>query len=170
MVMAMNDKHASQEPFGESIGYLLRRAQATARLAFDATLAEWEINAPQFAILLAIHRDPGQSSADLTRRSTVTAQAVNLDVKYLEKRQLLRRRPHPLHGRILQTELTPEGRQILKACLRRVRAVEVHMLEGLTPETEGIVRAWLVDVAQKLALDSMSSNETRPGRGRKRAA
>ncbi|MBS0219368.1 MAG: MarR family transcriptional regulator [Proteobacteria bacterium] len=166
----MNDKRAPQDPFGESIGYLLRRAQATARLAFDATLAEWKINAPQFAILLAIHRDPGQSSADLTRRSTVTAQAVNLDVKYLEKRQLLRRRPHPLHGRILQTELTSEGRQVLKACLKRVRAVEAHMLEGLAPEAEGIVRTWLIDVARKLALDGTSSSEVRPPRSRRRAA
>jgi DNA-binding MarR family transcriptional regulator len=150
----MNRRYTLYNPLDESIGYLLRRAQATARLAFDAALADYEITAPQFAILYGLHRDPGQSSADLTRRSTMTAQAVNLIVKDLERRKLLRREPHPEHGRILRTELTAEGRILLKKCLRRVRLVEARMLDGLDGAAESIIRTWLIDIAHKLDLNA----------------
>ena len=126
---------------------MLRRAQANARAAFDAALVDFDITAPQFAILNELHLNPGQSSADLSRRSTLTAQAVNLTVKYLETRKLLERSPHPIHGRILQTSLTLAGRVLLKDCLRRVRAVEAQMLKGLTEKELLVISSWLARTA-----------------------
>jgi DNA-binding MarR family transcriptional regulator len=148
----MTEKAASSDPVEESIGYMLRRAQANARAAFDAALVDYDITAPQFAILNELHFNPGQSSADLSRRSTLTAQAVNLTVRYLEARKLLERSPHPVHGRILQTTLTPPGRALLKECQRRVRAVEVQMLKGLNEKERLVVVSWLLRTANSTEL------------------
>jgi DNA-binding MarR family transcriptional regulator len=164
----MIDTVASPNPADQSIGYMLRRAQANARIAFDAALLDYEITAPQFAILNELHLNPGQSSADLSRRSTLTAQAVNLTVQYLEKRKLLERSPHPVHGRILQTALTPGGRVLRKQCLRRIRAVETQMLRGLTDNEQRIVSSWLVRTAS--AVDLNSSQGSLVARAKKRTA
>lgn len=160
----MTEKVASFDPVDQSIGYMLRRAQANARAAFDAALVDYDITAPQFAILNELHLNPGQSSADLSRRSTLTAQAVNLTVRYLEARELLERSPHPVHGRILQTSLTPSGRALLKECLRRVRAVEAQMLKGLTEKERLIVISWLVRTANSTGLNSAHAITERSGR------
>jgi DNA-binding MarR family transcriptional regulator len=162
----MIHKVASPDPADHSIGYMLRRAQANARAAFDAALEDYEITAPQFAILNELHLNPGQSSADLSRRSTLTAQATNMTVKYLEKRKLLERSPHPVHGRILQTTLTPAGRVLLKECLWRIRGVEAEMLRGLTDKERSIISSWLIRTARAVDLNSSNSAGDRSARKR----
>jgi DNA-binding MarR family transcriptional regulator len=151
----------------QSIGYMLRRAQANARAAFDTALVDYGITAPQFAILNELHLNPGQSSADLSRRSTLTAQAVNLTVRYLETRKLLQRSPHPVHGRILQTSLTPAGRVLLKECLRRVLAVEAQMLKGLPAKERRVISAWLVHTANATDLNGRHAAAGRSARSKR---
>jgi DNA-binding MarR family transcriptional regulator len=50
----------------------------------------------------------------------------------LESRQLLVRRTHPQHRRVLQTELTEGGRETLRAAADAVDAVEERMLGKLS--------------------------------------
>jgi DNA-binding MarR family transcriptional regulator len=160
----MIDKVVSSDPADQSIGYMLRRAQANARAAFDTALLDYGITAPQFAVLNELHLNPGQSSADLSRRSTLTAQAINLTVRYLETRKLLERTPHPVHGRILQTSLTPAGRILLKECLRRVRVVEAQMLKGLTDKERLVISSWLVRTANATDLNGSAAAAERAER------
>lgn len=143
------------------IGYLLRRAQAAARAAFDTALIELGVNAPQFAILFALENYPGASSADLARTSTVTPQLVNIMVRNLEARGLLVRVPHPVHGRILQAELTKAGRALLKLCKRRVFAIEKQMVEGLTAPEERSIRRWLTRCCDRLRAQSQLNRSHR---------
>jgi DNA-binding MarR family transcriptional regulator len=166
----MIEKVTSSDPADQSIGYMLRRAQANARAAFDAALVDYDITAPQFAILNELHLNPGQSSADLSRRSTLTAQAVNLTVRYLEARKLLERSPHPVHGRILQTTLTPSGRALLKECRRRVSDVEAQMLKGLTQKERLVIVSWLVRTANSTDLNGANVVTERSERRKSRPA
>ena len=50
----------------------------------------------------------------------------------LEERGLVRRRAHPDHGRILQTQLTAKGRKVLADCDEQVHSVEAAMVAGMS--------------------------------------
>jgi DNA-binding MarR family transcriptional regulator len=114
-------------------GYLLKRAQAALHAAMAAALHEHGPTLSQYAVLAALDEEPGLSNADLARRAFVTPQTMNQVLRELEQRQWVTRHPHPGHGRILQADLTPAGRQTLRACHQAVDAVEERMLAKLTP-------------------------------------
>src|SRR2546421_10777832 len=92
-------------------GFLLRQAWRWFNVAMEAALREHGLTAPQYAVLSVLAREPGASGADLARSSNATPQAMNGVLATLEREGLIERHPHPTHGRILQAELTGEGRR-----------------------------------------------------------
>jgi DNA-binding MarR family transcriptional regulator len=114
-------------------GYLLKRAQVELNAAMNAALHPYGATLPQYAVLTALDEEPGLSNAELARRTFVTPQTMNQVLRQLEQRTWVTRRPHPTHGRILQADLTREGRQTLRACHQAADAVEERMLAKLTP-------------------------------------
>lgn len=118
----------------DRIGYALKRAQQALRGALDGELSELGLTAPQYAALAILEEEPGISSAELARRGFVSAQTMSGVVANLERGGLVERRPHPTHGRILETTLTAHGRTLLGETDRRVRAIERRMTSGLAPE------------------------------------
>jgi DNA-binding MarR family transcriptional regulator len=136
------------------IAYLLRQAQAAARLAHDAALAEAGLTTPQFLVLNLLDAYPGASGAELARIAQLTPQTVNLIVRKLERERLIARTGHGTHGKILCLELTPDGRSRLKRCKSLADAVERRLLGLLDPQSERRVRRWLVDVALALGRDA----------------
>jgi DNA-binding MarR family transcriptional regulator len=62
---------------------------------------------------------------------------------------LLTRKPHPVHGRLLQLELTDRGAALLKTCKYRVAAIKSKMTAHLPPSGEALVRRWLVSLAKE---------------------
>ena len=134
--------------------YLLRQANSAFRLALDRALSDLDITAPQFSALLMIGAYPDLSSADLARLSLLTPQTINVIVRNLEARGTIGRRPHPVHGRILVLEMTPEGRRLLKQCRARADAIQAKLEAGFgTKKEEEAVRRWLVYVATTLRQD-----------------
>jgi len=117
----------------ERPGWLLKRAQDALNAAMTAALREHGATLPEYAVLTALAEEPGLSNADLARRAFVTPQTMNQVLRELERRGWVGRHPHPGHGRILQAELTADGRRTLTACHRAVDAVEGRMLAGLDP-------------------------------------
>ena len=117
----------------ERPGWLLKRAQDALNSAMTAALRGPGATVPEYAVLTALADEPGMSNADLARRAYVTPQTMNQVLRELEHRGWVGRHPHPGHGRILQAELTADGRHVLAACQRAVTAVEERMLAGLTP-------------------------------------
>ena len=63
------------------------------------------------------------------------------------------KKPHPVHGRILQWTLTRRGSELLGKCRRRVNAVERRLVAGLGGKAEIIVRRWLSKIALDLQED-----------------
>ncbi len=114
-------------------GYLLKRAQAMLHAALAGALHEHGATVSHYAVLAAIDEEPGLSNAELARRAFVTPQTMNQVLRELEQRQWVIRHPRPGHGRILQADLTSDGRRTLRACNRAADAVEEQMLTGLSP-------------------------------------
>jgi DNA-binding MarR family transcriptional regulator len=115
----------------ERPGWLLKRAQDALNAAMTAALREHGATLPEYAVLTALADEPGLSNADLARRAFVTPQTMNQVLRELEHKGWVSRHPHPGHGRILQAELTADGRQVLGGCHHAVGGVEERMLAGL---------------------------------------
>ena len=143
----MSTRHNHMSIAEQRIGYRLKIAQHLLRQRLDAELASVEITAPQFAILLSIANNPGVSNASLARTAFVTPQSMQGLLANLERAGLIRRTPHPEHGRIIQSELTDKGIDTVAAATLAADAVEQLMLAHLN-ETES---QQLADLLSKCA-------------------
>jgi DNA-binding MarR family transcriptional regulator len=108
------------------------------------------LTAPQFAVLSVLARNPGASNADLARACNTTPQAMNGVLATLERANMIERRAHPTHGRILQVMLTDGGRRTLEAAQPAVRALEREADLNYTADEIAIVKTWLVTTGQRL--------------------
>jgi len=130
--------------------YLLRQAAAAARLSVERALADIGTTQPQFMVLTMLDAYPGASGAEIARLVQLTPQTVNLIIRTLERSGAVAKAAHPAHGRVLQLTLTEPGRALLAASKARAGAVNPLLAEGLSPEQEAVIRAWLVRVAVRL--------------------
>ena len=137
---------------GESgyLGYLLRQAQAAARLAMERTLADLGVTPPQFVVLTMLKAYPGLSGADLARVALLTPQTVGVIIRNLERDGAIRKAPHPVHGRILMWTLTRKGLALLQRCRHLILKVERRLAAGLSARDQTAVRRWLARIAVNL--------------------
>jgi DNA-binding MarR family transcriptional regulator len=70
----------------------------------------------------------------------MTPQAMSEVIDALEKKGLIRRNPHPTHGRLLPATLTAKGRRVLADCERGVDEMEEVMLADLTARERAAFR------------------------------
>jgi DNA-binding MarR family transcriptional regulator len=140
---------------GESgyLGYLLRQAQAAARLTLERSLDELGVTVPQFVVLTMLKAYPGLSGAELARVALLTPQTVGVIISNLERDGAIQKTPHPVHGRILQWTLTRHGMTLLDQCRKRAMALERRLAADLTPQTERAIRQWLSKIAVSLQQD-----------------
>jgi DNA-binding MarR family transcriptional regulator len=134
-------------------GYLLKRAQATLNAAMTGVLREHGATLAQYAVITALDEEPGLSNAGLARRAFVTPQTMNQVLRELEQKGWVARHPDPAHARILQADLTPAGRTVLRACRLAVDAVEEQMLAPLAPSDIDQFTATLQACIQALSQD-----------------
>ncbi|WP_131195774.1 MarR family winged helix-turn-helix transcriptional regulator [Lichenihabitans psoromatis] len=134
------------------LGYLLRQAAAAYRLRLDRALADLGITPPQFAVMTMLKAYPGQSNADIARLALLTPQTTSVIVANLERARHIERRPHKVHGRILQIDLTPAGEKLLKACRSRVHLMEEELAQILGNDDVKALRRWLIAVARLNAI------------------
>jgi DNA-binding MarR family transcriptional regulator len=132
------------------LGYLLRQAQAAARLTLERALDEFGVTVPQFVVLTMLKAYPGLSGADLARVALLTPQTVGVIIRNLERDRAIRKTPHPVHGRMLQWTLTPRGLKVLDKCRRQALALERRLSAGLSGTAEASIRRWLAKIAADL--------------------
>ena len=132
------------------LAYLLRQAQAAARLRLERALADLAVTPPQFAVLTMLKAYPGLSGADVARVALLTPQTVGVIIRSLERDGAIRKMPHPVHGRVLQWTLTRRGETLLDKCRRHVNAVERRLAAGLGAKAEATIRRWLAKIATEL--------------------
>lgn len=136
---------------GGRVGYELKRVQHGLRSRMDGELRGLGLTTPQYAAMSVLGDSPGISGAELARRSFVTAQTMNQILANLEKRNLIEKRPHPEHGRVLQTYLTEKGEALASSAHREVEAAEEQMLERLNSEERKKLLETLRGCADSLA-------------------
>jgi DNA-binding MarR family transcriptional regulator len=133
------------------LGYLLRQAQAAARLTLERALADLGSTPPQFVVLTMLRAYPGLSGADLARVALLTPQTVGIIIRNLERDGAIRKTPHPVHGRVLQWTLTRRGGNLLDQCRQRANALERRLTAGLGAKGQATVRRWLSKIASELS-------------------
>ena len=138
------------------VGYNLKIAQHRLRQRLDAELAPFGITAPQNAVLLAVAGNPQISNAELARAAFVTPQTMQAILVNLERGGLIVRRPHPGHGRVLMTELTKAGREVVAEGATASDVVERQMLSLLSAEEAKILCELLKRCAAALDVPSQS--------------
>jgi DNA-binding MarR family transcriptional regulator len=135
------------------LGYLLRQAQAAARLTLERALEDLRVTPPQFAVLTMLRAYPGLSGADLARVALLTPQTVGVIIRNLERDGAIRKTPHPVHGRVLQWSLTRRGGTLLDKSRQRVVALERRLVAGLGAKAQVTIRRWLSKIAAELQQD-----------------
>lgn len=129
------------------LAYLLRQAQAAARLSLERALGELGVTPPQFVVLTMLKAYPGLSGADLARVALLTPQTVGVIIRNLERDGAIAKTPHPVHGRMLQWSLTERGLDLLQACRRHAMALERRLEKDMNTTELATIRRWLAQIA-----------------------
>ena len=106
------------------LGYELRLAELAWRKNLEGPLRELGLTVPQYSTLRALERAPGASSAELARQALVTPQTMNALVLQLEEAELITRTASATNLRVLNAELTPNGKALMTKAQRLVRRLE----------------------------------------------
>ncbi len=138
------------------VGYLIKRAQTVLHDAMTDALRSRDLTVTQFAVLTALDDEPGLSNADLARRAFVTPQSMHAVLQELERRQLVVRRTHPQHQRVLQAALTETGRRTLRSAADAVNIVEERMLGQLSEPARSRLASALSSCIEALSETSAS--------------
>jgi DNA-binding MarR family transcriptional regulator len=143
------------EPLDESVGYVLKQAQAALRSAMEAALRPHQLTVPQYSCLELLHQRPGLSNAELARGAFVSRQAMNGVLRGLEERGLVSRPIVAEHGRELPAVLTGIGHRRWRAASEAVASVERKMTAPLSVDRR---RRLLEDLAECAA--ALTENES----------
>lgn len=130
-----------------TIGFALKQAQQALRTRMDAELRQIGLTTPQYAVLAYLKVEPGASNAALARQAFITPQTMQAILVTLEKSGFIKRTPHPEHGRVQKTELTPSGDQALKAASEIVAEAEKRLVDAAAPLDPQLVVAMLMRLA-----------------------
>jgi DNA-binding MarR family transcriptional regulator len=106
------------------LGYEVRLAELAWRRSLEGPLRELGLTIPQYSTLRALERAPGASSAELARNALVTPQTMNALVLQLEEAELITRTASATNLRVLNAELTPNGKALMTKAQRLVRRLE----------------------------------------------
>jgi DNA-binding MarR family transcriptional regulator len=132
------------------ISYIVGRLDRALSLMVEERVAEHGLTLPQYTALSVLRLRPGLSNAQLARRAFVRPQSMMQVVSRLEAAGLIERRPDASHGRILRTEITARGREVLAACDRSVTQMEKAMLAGMDAGQRAAFRDALLDCVRRL--------------------
>ncbi|MEZ4661182.1 MAG: MarR family transcriptional regulator [Caldilineaceae bacterium] len=116
------------------LSYVIARLERILRQRIAKGVEPYGLNVSQYTALSILGRRSGLSNAQLARRTYISPQAMNQVLDQLTQAGLVERQPHATHGRILKTELTAEGRTVLKRCDAAIDAVEAEMLQNMSKE------------------------------------
>lgn len=114
------------------LGYLLYRVAAVLRPEVTAVLGPLGLTLPEFVCMRMLSMNPGLSSAELSRNTNVTPQAMNTVLRGLEDIGAVARPPSVSSGRALPATLTSQGRALLKRAEAAVRVADGRILAKLT--------------------------------------
>jgi DNA-binding MarR family transcriptional regulator len=135
------------------IAAMFKVVQSGLHEAMDRALSEVGLTVPVYVAMLRLADEPEMSKAELARKSFVRPQSLTRVMAKLAEDGLITRPPHPEHGRILQTKLTPAGHARLKAADRRLKPIIEGMLDGTSERDRVQFLAMLMHCSERLRAD-----------------
>jgi DNA-binding MarR family transcriptional regulator len=139
---------ATAEP---RISYVVARLERAVRNEIAERVRPYGLTTLQYTTLSVLRRHGAPlSNAQLARRSYMTPQAMSEVIDALAKKGLIKRNPHPNHGRLLPATLTARGRRVLAACEDAVDEMEDVMLAGLNRRERAALRKALKSAVRAL--------------------
>jgi DNA-binding MarR family transcriptional regulator len=139
-----------EPPFRWGMIYLLARIFYAMRQRTEDALKPHNLTPMQFTIMSTLGRRQGLSSAELSRRFSVTPQTMGEMIGNLERRSLVVRAQDPANRRALKLNLTPEGERLLRACEAAMHEVEEAMFEDMSPREVEALRARMINLHGRL--------------------
>jgi DNA-binding MarR family transcriptional regulator len=114
------------------VGYNARRAALVIIGEFMDRMAVYELRTVDFSVLSLITHNPGITSKQLC--NTLGIQAPNLVsmVNSLEKRELIKRLPHPNDGRAMGLHLTQAGEKMMRDAEKTAATLELETTAKLS--------------------------------------
>jgi DNA-binding MarR family transcriptional regulator len=133
MTQAVRSDDAAAESTQPRISYVVARLERAVRTGIAERTAPHGLTTLQYTTLSVLNRHGAPlSNAQLARRAYMTPQAMSEVIDALETKGLIKRNPHPSHGRLLPATLTAKGRRVLRACEEAVDEMEELMLGALS--------------------------------------
>jgi DNA-binding MarR family transcriptional regulator len=133
-----------------ALGYLIKWVERGVRQELDAALKPLGISASEYTALSVLGDRRELSSAQLARRTFVSAQAMHPIVVGLEQTGLVSRRSDPDHGRVQLVSLTPRGVAALAACNDACAFVEKRLFGKLSRSELEALRRGLMKCANAM--------------------
>lgn len=93
----------------DNLGYLVNRAARLMAQMFSRRLQRHDVALAQWAILLFLYADDGQTQRQLSRVVAIEPPTVARTIDRMVRDGLVRREPHPRDGRATRITLTPRA-------------------------------------------------------------
>ncbi|MBB5158384.1 MarR family winged helix-turn-helix transcriptional regulator [Saccharopolyspora phatthalungensis] len=115
----------------KAVFHLMRRAMQEHTASWQSHLPH--LTKPQYAVLTAIREQPGIEQAQLGHRAAIDKATLASLLMRMEQRGLIRRTVDDADRRRRLLQLTDVGRAELRAVAPVADAVDIELLERLTP-------------------------------------
>lgn len=122
--------HLPADPAART-GYLLWQAGHAVSRVMGAALEPVDLTPAQFSALVHVSREPGVSAAELARRTNLTPQSMQTALLPLVRRELVERRPHPVHRRVIGLYPTARTAETLDQAEHAVQTADKGLVCGL---------------------------------------
>jgi DNA-binding MarR family transcriptional regulator len=123
------------------IGYNARRAALAVIEVFMPRMAVYDLRPVDFSVLSLVTHNPGITSRQLCTALGILPPNLVGMVNTLEKRELIRRAPHPKDGRAMGLHLTPTGEKLMRDAERTAAELEAQVAARLSAsESRTLIR------------------------------
>jgi DNA-binding MarR family transcriptional regulator len=131
---------------------------------------EFGISIPEWRALAVIGSFAPLSSNEVCERTQMDKTKVSRAIAGLIRRSLAERKTHGADQRLIQLNLTAEGRRVLRAIVPKARALERQITTGFSAREIALLNEFLDRLAQSVAGASApradADKSGRPGRNR----
>lgn len=134
----------------DSVGYMLRRLYSLMRTRLESAFADQSLTLMQWIVLMQIRDGLACTASDIAREFTHDSGALTRVIDQLERRGLLERRRSATDRRVVELELTADGRRMIDALLPLVVAEMNVLLEPLERQEFELFRGMLRRVLEHL--------------------